>query len=887
MDPPLFQIQLGSSLIKESLKETPIALSSSDEITYIATQNAIYSTTNGIYLSKIFDSIHRIKDIYSLPHINIIIIVYDDILEIRNINNIENLSVDIRPIGLKSNGVFTWNNLSSKHISSSNSIHSNSDLMSLATIVIDSTTSDYKFENEESTDLISYIGITSKNQIVILKWINNKFVDRYNLYLSNIEYLEFINENQLICIASTNSNDLINVNLKNSKISHHNLLNYLHIKNSVISFNNNSQLANISYFNNRITFLKYDSYITLSYPTLKDFTLFKIKNTNFKYSKLLFPFIFLIYDNHIEIRSISDFKLFQNIQMNSIIRLDYHDKNLSILSKDRITILQLIDYNKILDLLYHEKDYDNAILLVENLDISNFTNLKRKDNNFAQLKFETLRKFQLLKAINLIHSINDDENFSKSMDIFIEYLAAPNIVISNISNDLKLIIENTEKSITNEQKSQIYQLIRFLTDSRRKLIKLLDNKYTIFKYNNLEISLSIYKSEDSNFSISENLKLLDNYLFDCYLLVNPKMINPFLRLKTFCDIEMVEQKCKDYNLLDQLTTFYYTRKEYLKSIEILLNMNKIDELVKFLQKIIQLKDLPINLIIDNLQIIINYNPNNFDLLLLNDNIDYSYVDYKSIIQYLNKTNQHDYLLKYLEYLIFIQNIVNLEIINDLFDNYLKNINTNYDKIEKLYKKGNYNANQILKKLKNLPISSQSKRLMIPPLMKLGKYDEVLGIFIYDLKDIKSCVEFCIQIRELKNDSLSRGLIFKIIDICLKNKDYKSIIDYILNNTDLDYINFEEILIKLPKNISINLMSSYLVMNMKKLNTENHNLIIKSELLKVNVIDLKLNKMGLERKMFKLTQNSICVHCGRNFNKSEIMCFHPNGDVVHYKCSKTM
>jgi hypothetical protein len=128
-------------------------------------------------------------------------------------------------------------------------------------------------------------------------------------------------------------------------------------------------------------------------------------------------------------------------------------------------------------------------------------------------------------------------------------------------------------------------------------------------------------------------------------------------------------------------------------------------------------------------------------------------------------------------------------------------------------------------------------------------------------------------------------VFKVLDLCLKIKDYTSIIRFILNNPELDFLNFEEILIKLPSEISMNLMSSYLIMNLRKLNSINHNIIIKNELLKVNVIDMKMQKMNLEKKAVKLNQNSVCARCGKTFSKSEIICFHPSGTILHYSCSK--
>lgn len=84
----LFNKQLGSSLLKENFDETPIALASADQITYVATQTGIYQTTTGSKFIKIYDSIKRIRNLHCIPHINIIIIVYDENVELRNIENI-------------------------------------------------------------------------------------------------------------------------------------------------------------------------------------------------------------------------------------------------------------------------------------------------------------------------------------------------------------------------------------------------------------------------------------------------------------------------------------------------------------------------------------------------------------------------------------------------------------------------------------------------------------------------------------------------------------------------------------------------------------------------------------------------------------------------------
>lgn len=880
------------------LKQTSTSIATSDNVTYISTQNAIFSITDAHAMTKIYACTSKIKEIYSLADIHIIVIVYNDYVELRNINDINNEQCpQFRKFDLTTTGISIWNNMNTSHL---NIDGTSADLISLATAVPDDGKDQDLLIKKSDTNLITYLSLISKTQIIVVKWLNSQFVDRYNLYISNIRFLEFIKIDELVCVSNIKQNTLIRVNLLTSKIKHEDITKILNVKTSLLPFSNSSQLQCVKSFNNQLVFVKHDEIIHMRIKDKTILNTFKISNTHFKLCRIIFPFIFMLYDNHVEVRSMLDSALFQTIDLICIVELDFHDSHICILCKDKVWIFNRLSYDVILQNLYTQKDYNNAIFLIENTDICNIYDQPsgKEKINPKKLKFIKLRKFKLLKATELLNSQSSND-FADAIDLAAEFLATPKSLISNLPNDLKALLDsdaikdNKVYTISSQEKYQINQLIRFFADSRRKLLRLLENKYTEYNYNNLEISLSIYQESDKYdsgdqdvcMSTEENLQILDTYLFRCYLLANIKMINPFLRHKIYCDANVIETTCLALGLIDQLITFYTTRKEYEKPTKLLIELNKPSELIVLFQNLIQLNPPPLDLIFSNIDYLISLEDGNFDLIFLNKNLDYSHIDYKKVIEIINNSDLKRFLIRYLEYLVFHQEIATFGITNELFKAYFNDITKNFEKIEKLYEFGNYNANHILRTLKSLPSSHQSKKLMIPPLIKLGKYDDILNIYIYDLNDIKGSVEFCLSIRKIKNDSLSKGLVFKVMDSCLLTKDYTSIVKFILNNSELDFINFEEILIKLPSEISTNLMSSFLIMNLKKLNTINHNLIIRNELLKSNVINTKLNKMNLERKMIKVTQNSICIKCGRSFNKSEILCFHPNGNIVHYKCSK--
>lgn len=759
-------------------------------------------------------------------------------------------------------------------------------------------------------DIISCIAIVSDTQIFIFKWKNTRLIDRYNLYLQNITFIKFLNAMNLLAISK--NDDLMHINLKTSQIKHYNdttnnnskkgendnqkrkknnynenLTKNLKLSKSIWSWN--SQIRNIEIINNKLFILQKNFYSIFSFPQfakIDELDLIKLK-VSYKFSIFYFPFLVLYDDYNLQLRSIINFNLLKSYNFkNKISNVSFSNLLLSIKINNELFVDDFNNLTDFLPILKSQKDYDNAILFINNSTLNNLQ------------KFYKLREFKLLKAFNLI-----DTHFKFSMNVFTQYLAIPNEVIQKLPINIhKLLFKYLDISseiqeipkIDDQLFEKIRSLIGFLVDARRKLLKLINNSFS-FTYNNFQISLNdlYFQNEEINNDNNENkviemIETTDNLLFVCYLLTNPIMLRPFLRSKNYCSLDIIESNCHKFNLIEPLNDYYYSINDYQKCINLLKNNEDIQEnkkLISFLHKLLYLNNPPLDLILET----IGNDTNIFHQIFENESIDYSNIDITQIIKFL-KNNKMD-CTNYLEFVVFNLNIQSNNLINELFDIYFDDIILNFNKIENLLKLGLYNAHNILNKLKRIDYKENNdlrliiKKLMILPLMKIGKYDDIIEIYINDLNDIKSSIEFCIDLRNTKNDSLSKGLVFKILDLCLKNKNEEGIIDYILNNSELDFINFEEILIKLPSNISIKLMSSFLVMNLKKLNSENKNLIIKNELLKINTINMNLNKSILEKKMVKLTSTSICLKCGKLFNKSEILCFLPNGNILHYNCSK--
>lgn len=836
---------------------------------------------------SIINTKRRIISTQYIPNLELLMVVFDSKVEFWN--------SDLKPISLSFNGKVNsfkvWSNSDYSNDDINNdqlSIEFNdpnlsSDSISLATIIHNGDAEHFPDSETDSIDLISFI---CDNQIIVYKWVNGIFNDKYLIHLSNIKNLSFLNQFELHLISNDNINDLITINLQSQQVHHKDISHLMPPvpSSGFFSFNSNS-LIDLIKFKSYLILLKSNQIIKSSNFKLIDE--YKIEG-KLKFHSILSPFLILIFDSKIDIISLISFKIIQSIEypkLNPIsISTNSTLNSIQILTSKKILNIKMSKIWDLLDSLSNSELFDEAIDLTLDLNLSNF----KSNQNFSsgELKFIKIRKYQLLKA----QSLMKNNNFNDSINLFIEYLAPPDLVFKNLPSNIKNIIElngDMDDDELTETKDMLYQLINFLNDSKRKLLRLIDKSNEInFKWKNLKISLLIYKYDNPDFKILDNLVKIDNYLFNCYLILNPKVINSFLRQKNYCSIDLVESKCLDFNYTPQLLEFYFNRGQIQKLIDSLIKLNDEDLKINYFKKMTLNTPKNLDLILQNVSALLN--EETFKEIFQNPSIDYNQDEIKKIMDFLTKNEKLiKYLIPFLEFIIFEQKIINSIFINSLFIEYFKDIDLNFDKIQELFKVGNYNATNILKIIREISNGQLEsiKRLQIEPLLKLGKYDEIIEILILNLNDVNGAIDFSLRIKNLKNESLSKGLIFKILDLLLAQNDELSIIKNLLQNPNLQFIDFEEILDKLPNRMTSNFLKEFLTLNLKTLNEKNKSLIIRNENLKIKLINLNFKKVKYERESNKISQSSKCTKCGLKFNKSEILCFRPNNDIIHYGCSK--
>ncbi|ODV84309.1 hypothetical protein CANARDRAFT_8663 [[Candida] arabinofermentans NRRL YB-2248] len=805
----------------------------------------------------------------------------------------------------------------------------------------------------------NFICLVSKRNIVILRWLGKKFNSKFEFKLNDkIQLVEFLTYDILIVVLK--NGDIVKLNLLNGQMNNIQIqfLNSQLNNNQRSFFFNNSTTSLIEIFkaNNdqQLVILKDNNLIKLNNDLelinyrRKSFHSIDFKNpiilaNKFQFLKYWFPYLVLIYPTCIELRNLENGSIVQQttIDMNSIVDVKFTQKFLLIITNTKILKFIKSDYDSQLKQFEDAKDYNNAINLIEKLNpLLLSTDCADFNHSPKQIKFLKLRQFQLMKATELLKH----NKFEKAFHLFIEFMAPPNLVLDNLPESISRTLTNDDDytqyiqqqqqqqppppsplrsdsgspssptrlrtrsskdslnsssvAATNHDNSKLINLlITYLTDTRRKLTRLLDPDSPKFQWHGYQISLELYDLNTNGIDgkLFDSLELIDDYLFHSYLATNPKMIGPLLRISNYCNFEKTEKSLLGLKMYSELIDFYYCRSKHASALELLNKLCfeenkgfKLEFMIRYLQK---LSNSELELIFIFSKKLIEINPDEyFKLIFMNDSIECESLNKFKVLDYLAENGWMELQIIYLEYLIFEINETNNKFCNRLIELYLLDVTTTtdksklvFEKVSKVYELNAYSPSLAVKKLNSLgDKNSTILRLLIHPLSLLNKQDEVLNILVNEIGDNSLAIQHCLKIYK-KDKDLGVKLFDKLIDLHISNNNRDSIVEIL--NHNLNFLDPISILQKLPNDLEVEKLTEFLNFNLRNLNSNLKSSIIASELLNVQLINLKLDKLNQDKQNTRLDSNSKCVVCDKTFNANSILSFYPNGTIVHYGCSK--
>ncbi|VEU24401.1 DEKNAAC105612 [Brettanomyces naardenensis] len=868
------------------------------------------------------------------------------------------------------------------------------DSISLATVKFQNrpaTGTDKKFAEERSN--CSFLCIASKKYLVILRWRLRAFETKSEFKLQErVTFLEFLNSETLIVAFEGGEFAKMNTytgqqtpiqfqflsgispqsQLSRSSFFFGSSTGYL---SEAFKTTNDKQLVilkdnNLIKLNNNmepITFVRSRHSIDFKNPlAVSQFSSSNLGSSSQKKLKALkywFPYLVIVYGNCIELRSLENFGLIQQLdvpdpkQLGNVIDVQLNWRNLLLVTNSGVYKFLKSDYNYQLKQFEDDKDYNNAINLLEKLnpiileegEEDNTIQTVEHSHSARQLKFMKLRKLQLLKALTLMTA----EKFEQAVKLFIEFMASPSFVLGHLPERAKVLLSedpiksssqspkegspepkeaakaiissiNAAELATSKKRSSpsrikrkeermINEIITYLTDTRRKLTRLLDPDQPKFQWHGYTISLALYEElqTEPDFSAVDNLKLIDNNLFKCYLLTNLRMIGPFLRIPNYCDFELVEKKCLRLKMHSELIDFYYIRGAHEKALELLEklcfdsdgrdNMDdrnsslsmlfNVEYMVRYLQK---LGNEHLALILKYSRKLIELDAGYFKMIFMNNSNESEGLDRTEVLAY---TIEHDWIpieTAYLNYVIFELDDTGELFVNSLLWLYLEgDLTESYSKIIDLYGLGNYDFRKTLKKLDTLKGEENGDearkdmilKLKIDPLRRLKRHHDAIRIFLEELKDNRGAIGYCL---EVKKDSPDEGidLIYYLLQTHLSQGNMQLMMQ-MLSDPRLTFLDPVAVAERLPDAIPLKILTPFLEMNLRNVNSAVKSSTLESELLKVRLIDARYDKLQLEKQHYRITADSRCPVCGESFGATSILSLLPDGTVVHYRCSRNI
>ncbi|AET38737.1 Vam6p Ecym_3244 [Eremothecium cymbalariae DBVPG len=563
---------------------------------------------------------------------------------------------------------------------------------------------------------------------------------------------------------------------------------------------------------------------------------------------------------------------------------------------------------------------------------------KLRDLNilFALKSYE---KFETLLAVDAIKK--PDDQFAQLPDLlvkrifetFIECLAPPELVIKRclpptISFTIDKLSTFHTSPPSNMQPELSKKLINrcclpYLTDIRRNLHNLQragPNGTISWKYrsHSIKVDLEFFQVGSTlRLDLSKLLTGIDTVLFQIYVHYNKTLVGPLIRVQNNCDFKTVEESLKSNQMFQELIDFYYNKAEHDKALQLLTHLSdyvdknftaqKVHEEIKnlvidylrklpaqYLESIFEYTDWLLKHFKDKEYIISS--------IFMNDTPLCGTYNYELVYNYINKY-EDSLSLTYLEYIVNIYHHKDPKIFNYLIMRYIQNIDEKiYDKkLKAILRTTSYYEPRVVLRYLSSALEGDTlnpekvkllKLLKIYPLRKLGEHDAALSILIDDLGNYPQSSSYGNELFA-SDKRLGRKILMSLFEKLLSKVDFngwKNLHLFLIENgSKLDPISLFE---KLPPDIPINNLKDFLSRRIKNSSMKKNQSRIKSNLLRVNLIECTYKSSRLSSDFVIINDDSKCYVCHKylNIGTSEWLSLFKIGDhnvVAHYNCGRSL
>ncbi|KAK9323087.1 hypothetical protein V1517DRAFT_321451 [Lipomyces orientalis] len=307
-------------------------------------------------------------------------------------------------------------------------------------------------------------------------------------------------------------------------------------------------------------------------------------------------------------------------------------------------------------------------------------------------------------------------------------------------------------------------LLIYLIDTRRKIARLASVESGTITKEDLEL-VSTEKMTAATFGadLGKEATIVDTALLRCYMLINPQLVGPLVRLPNHCDKDVVRQQLLSHDKPTELVDFYYTKKLHRDALELLKELGdsrQLSELsgpepiVEYLQKLGQEH---INLVFEFATGPIRMDEQyGIDIFMANTPEAES-LSRTAVVKYLSGISR-SLTIKYLEHLVFSLGDLSPDFHNELAVAYLEDIKTNaqlysldddmlqrpLDKLLRLLRESRqYRPERILSVIpRDSSLLLEAKAILFS---RIGEHKRALEIYVFNMKDYSKAQEYCMNV----------------------------------------------------------------------------------------------------------------------------------------------
>ncbi|XP_045536807.1 vam6/Vps39-like protein [Papilio machaon] len=614
------------------------------------------------------------------------------------------------------------------------------------------------------------------------------------------------------------------------------------------------------------------------------------------------PYILGLLTDRVIVQTVEPSMFIQTLPDLNKARLMYRCKRglIFVASVGQVWCLAEVDVTKQRQQLLKNKHFQIAIDITLNSDCS------------PEEKKQTIHSIQMLSALELF----DEKNYAQSMKVFIQLNTDPADVIKLFPElDNKPGAEDDGKLKGKDLQNALTALINYLVQVRLKFAEAVE-KGNIDNADKMTPGAS--SDITSHRNVTQQLELIDTTLLKCYLQTNDAYVASLLRLNN-CRLEEAEKTLLQHGKHSELIILYRTKGQHTKALQLLREQAKqADSSLKgyhptksYLQS---LGSEHINLIFKFSDWILQEHPEEGLKIFTEDIAEVENLSRPKVLDFLLREHK-SLVIPYLEHVIHTWNETNSLFHDALISMYREKILEHKNKtggttdeevkhtkaklLAFLEKSTHYTPERVI-----LPFPNDclfEERAVI--LGKLGRHEQALAIYVQILGEVERAIRYCEQVKE---NSTSKGPdVYVILMRILMNPEQGGALAGPLANVprhpnstvpDLetalailekhaDHISPVKALSVLPNSVPLVRLKHFLESALERHLTEKRKMQVLKGLLYAEHLQVKEVKHYHESKSIVIHDYNVCPVCKKRFGNQSAFVRYPNGDIVHFSCSR--